>query len=337
MSTEIDHDHVASWYEHWRGSYLPSCNGGLMPTTENSGTSKVESVGFAMMIAAYMADKDTVDGLHTFYESKISECGLDAWQTSCSGIQDSGSATDGDVDVAAGLVVAHWQWPDDGYDAKVLAILEPLEEMITECDDLLAVIPGCGNWGTWGGCNETNASYYSPAFFRYFAHLSGNDIWMQLADDTHTIRDRAAHSNTGLVPDWQTTTGANYSGSRNRDYGFDAVRVAFKHALDFLFHGNEAAEAWCIRISNWANSVGVGSLKDQYYLDGGNKGGYHNMVSVGSIAVCSLANDQSVADAFVAESARMKNEGWYNDYLGVLFLLAMSGNMWAPDVIRQQD
>ena len=34
-----------------------------------------------------------------------------------------------------------------------------------------------------GGCQETNISYYSPAFFRYFAHLSGNDMWMQLADD----------------------------------------------------------------------------------------------------------------------------------------------------------
>ena len=59
--------------------------------------------------------------------------------------------------------------------------------------------------------------------------------------------------------------------------------------------------------------------------------------AVGGMAVCSLANDQGIADAFVAEATRMKDDHWYNGYLGSLYLLAMSGNMWAPNVIRQQD
>lgn len=53
------------------------------------------------------------------------------------------------------------------------------------------------------------------------------------------------------------------------------------------------------------------------------------------MAVCSLANSREIADAFVAESVRMRDDFWYSAYLGNLYLLAMSGNMWTPDTLRR--
>ena len=338
QSDKIDYDFVAQWYQNWKSKYLVDCNGMIMPSTENSGTSKVEAQGFAMISVAYMADKATFDGLYAFYKNKIqsNSCGLMAWHVSCGGVNDGGAATDGDIDVAAGLVVAHWQWPNDGYDEKLNEVLGNLKTMIADCSGgLKAVYPGCGGNFRWGGCNETDISYYEPAFFRYFAQYSGDDVWNQLADSTHTIRDNAADGNTGLVPDWQSVEGRAGAGSRSGNFAFDAIRTPFKHALDYLWNGNEKAGAWCKKITDWANSQGIGSIVDGYTLSGSRTSNNHNMAVIGSLAVCALANEQSVADDFVAEAGKMRDDFWYSGYLGNLYLLAMTGNMWSIDMMSE--
>lgn len=336
QSNNVDDDFVANWYQTWKSRYLTDCNGMVMPSTESTSVSKVEAQGFAMIAAAYMADKAVVDGLYAYYQSKVqgSSCNLSAWHTTCGGVQDSGAATDGDIDVASGLVVAHWQWPNEGYDDKARGIINNLgQRMLTECSGLTTVYPGCSGGGAWGGCDETDISYYSPGFFRYFAKISGDSRWEKLANDTNTIRDNAAHAQTGLVPDWQSVQGRPGAGSRVGHYGFDAIRTPFKHALDYLWHGTEPVRAWCEKVTNWAYGVGVGTLVDSYQLDGSPAGQYHNMAVVGSLAVCASANTQEVVDAFVAESAKLRDDFWYSGYLGNLYLLAMSGNMWHRDMM----
>lgn len=335
QSDNVDDDFIASWYETWRSRYLTDCNGMVMPSTEDRSVSKVEAQGFAMIAAAYMADKATVDGLYAYYQSKrqSSSCNLSAWHTTCGGVQDAGAATDGDIDVASGLIVAHWQWPNDGYDDKARGVISSLDRMLTDCGGLTTVYPGCSNGGPWGGCDETDISYYSPGFFRYFAKISGDNRWAKLADDTNRIRDNAANPSTGLVPDWQSVQGRPGAGSRVGHYGFDAIRTPFKHALDYLWHGNEPTRAWCEKITTWAHGVGVGNIVDGYQLDGRVAGEYHNMAAVGSLAVCASANTQQVVDDFVAESATLRDDFWYSGYLGNLYLLAMSGNMWHRDMM----
>lgn len=334
-STQVSSDHVKRWYESWSAKYLQTCNGNLRPGVDPLSKSLVEAQGFAMVAAAYMGDKPTLDRLYGYYETKLttSACGLMGWDNSCEGFADQGAATDGDIDVASGLIVAHWQWPDDGYDEKARRVVANLDHLIASCGDTLAIYPGCAGGRPWGGCNETDASYYSPGFFRYFAEISGNDAWRKLADDTHKIRDAGANPSTGLVPDWQSVSGTAGAGSRKGYYSFDAIRTPYKHALDYLWHGNEAAKNWCIKLTSWAHDhVGVSKIVDGYQLDGSQAGQYHNMAAVGAMAVCSLANSQNIADAFVAESAKLRDDFWYSGYLGNLYLLAMSGNMWTPDM-----
>jgi endo-1,4-beta-D-glucanase Y len=247
---------------------------------------------------------------------------------------DSDADSDGDVDVASGLVVANWQWPGEGYDEKARAVLSNLRRMILDCGGTSALYPGCAYGRPWGGCNETDISYYSPGFFRHFADLTGDDGWAKLADDTHTVRDNAAHPTTGLVPDWQSVSETAGSGDRKAYYSFDALRTPYKHALDYLWHGNEQARAWCEKISTWAYGVGVEELVDGYQLDGTVEGENHNLATVGSLAVCAMANTQEVLDAFVEDSAMLEDDYWYSGYLGTIYLLALSGNMWTPDIVN---
>jgi endo-1,4-beta-D-glucanase Y len=335
QSTKVTNEQVRSWYDNWKKKHLVDCNGNLMPSADNSSMSKVEAQGFAMVAVAYMGDKDVFDKLYNFYKSKTSSagCGLSGWQTNCGGVQDSGAATDGDIDVASGLVVAHWQWPTAGYDEKAKTLLTNLRKMLVDCSGKWTVYPGCSGGRPWGGCNETDISYYSPAFFRYFAEISGDAAWSKLADDTQKIRDAAANSNTGLVPDWQSVSGTAGSGSRSGNYGFDAIRAPYKQCLDYLWNGTPEALAWCKKISSWAYGVGVSSIKDGYQLSGSPSSSNHNMASVGSLTIAAMANTQEIADAFVAEAAKMRDDYWYSSYLGNLYLLAMSGNMWNPDIL----
>lgn len=335
QSTKVTNEFVRSWYENWKTKRLVECNGNLMPSADSSSISKVEAQGFAMVAVAYMGDKDVFDKLYKFYLTKTSSgaCGLSGWQTNCGGVQDAGAATDGDIDVASGLVVAHWQWPDAGYDEKARTLIANLRKVILECSGLWTVYPGCGGGRPWGGCNETDISYYSPAFFRYFAKISGDQAWAKAADDNHKIRDAAAHSSTGLVPDWQSVSGTPGAGSRSGNFAFDAIRAPYKQCLDYLWNGTPAAQTWCKKISTWAYGVGVDKLRDGYQLNGTQTSNNHNLAVVGSMAVASMANTQEIADAFVAESARMRDDYWYSSYLGNLYLLALSGNMWNPEIL----
>ena len=335
QSTKITNEFVKNWYDNWKAKRLVACNGNLMPGADSSSISKVEAQGFAMVAVAYMGDKDTFDKLYNFYKTKTggNSCGLSGWQTNCSGVQDSGAATDGDVDVACGLVVAHWQWPDAGYDAKAKTLITNLRKVILECSGKWTLYPGCSGGGPWGGCNETDISYYTPAFFRYFAKISGDTAWSKMADDTQKIRDAAANQSTGLVPDWQSVSGTAGSGSRSGNFGFDAIRAPYKQCMDYLWHGTAEAGAWCKKLSTWANGIGVTNIKDGYRLDGSPSSNNHNLAAVGSFAIAAMANTQEIADAFVAESVKMRDDYWYSSYLGNLYLLAMSGNMWNPDIL----
>ncbi|HEX2958376.1 MAG TPA: glycosyl hydrolase family 8 [Chitinispirillaceae bacterium] len=338
-STKISNDFVKSWYNNWKTKYLQVCNSIVRPGVDPLTTSLVEAQGFSMVAVAYMGDKETFDKLYEYYKLKVTTegCGLMGWKNNCAGFVDRGSATDGDIDVACALVVATWQWPDGGYKEKAKSTIDNLRKrMITTCSGKLAVYPGCGGGSPWGGCNETDISYYTPAFFRYFADVSGDESWKKLADDTQLIRDAAANSKTGLVPDWQSVDGRAGSGQRKGYYSFDAIRSPYKQTMDYLWHGTKAAGDWAKKLSTWANGVGVGSLKDEYNLDGSSRGSNHNMAAVGSFAVSAMANTQQIADAFATEVLKFRDDYWYSGYLGNLYLLALTGNMWTPEIVEKQ-
>ncbi len=318
------------WYNSYKSSsLLPECNGGIRTASENASETKVESMGWAMIIAAYMGDKTTFDGLYKFYKSKLQGHGMMAWKTTCGGISDGGSASDGDLDVAFAMVVAAWQW-GDSYKTEATKLITTVKKLIVNCSGTSVIAGGMSGSGVYGGCQETDASYHTPAFFRCFAEFTNDEAWNKLADDSYTLLNNGANKTTGLVPDWQSISGGAASGGRNHSYGFDACRVPWRIALDYLWNGNEKAKTWCTTISNWAYKIGPSKIVDGYNLDGSATGRYHNMSYVGGFAVAAMCNSQEVADAFGAEVANMSFDNyWYHGFLGNCYMLAMTGNMWS--------
>jgi len=339
MTSVISNEFVKNWYDNWKKKYLQRCNSSVRPGVDPLSKSLVEAQGFSMVAVAYMGDKDLFDSLYAYYKSKQTNegCGLMGWKVNgCDNFEDRGSATDGDIDVACALIVADWQWPDAWYREKAKELINTLKKMIVTCNDKLAVYPGCGNGRPWGGCDETDISYYTPAFFRYFAEVSGDQSWTKLADDTHLIRDAAANSSTGLVPDWQSVSGRAGAGSRKGYFSFDAIRAPYKQTMDFIWHGNQKAENWAKKLTTWAYGYGVKKIVDGFNLNGTSAGSNHNMAAVGSMAVAAMANTEDVLDAFAKEVITLKDDYWYSGYLGNLYLLALTGNMWTPEIIASQ-
>ncbi len=332
-------------YSKWKELYLVECNEGYRVICESRDETRVEAIGFGMILTAYVGDKEAFDGLYRFYQSKRTENAnnMMAWLVSCDGIDDPGSATDGDIDVAFALIVAYNQWGGDYLNEAKNVIQVIKKSVVITCDSLLVLAPGYSKASdegpTWGGCDLTDIQYYTPAFFRIFADVSGDNDWNKLADNTYTILNAAAHPKTGLVPDWQSVSGVPGGNSdRIAYFRYDACRVPWRIALDYLWNGNKQAGKWCTKVSDWANKIGPANIKDGYNLDGTeNSQGYHNSAFVGGFAVAAMCNSQAVADAFGAEmtSDQLGDEHWFIMCTRSLYLLSITGNFWKPSVSNE--
>lgn len=332
--TTITSDLVKTEYNLFRNLLVTQCNNSLRVIYSDDKTqTRGEAIGFGMILAGYMGDKETFDGLFDFYKSKLTPeaKNMMAWNVTCDGYVDKGSATDVDIDVAFALIVGFNQWGGKYLDEskQILKLLST--NMITTCSGVKILYPGY-NSGAWGGCQETDIQYYTPAFFRIFAKVSGDEIWNQLADDSYIVLNASANTETGLVPDWQTANGIGLPPSyRTAYFRYDACRVPWRMSLDYLWNGNEKAKTWCTTISNWAYKVGPANINDGYNLDGTpNNGGNHNSAFVGGFAVSSMCNNQVMADSFGAELKKINDTYWFNLSTRCLYLVTMSGNFWEP-------
>jgi endo-1,4-beta-D-glucanase Y len=340
MPRTITHEAARETYNKWKELYLVKCNDGYRVMCEGRNETRVEAIGFGTILAAYYGDREVFDGLYRFYESKRTENAnhMMAWNVSCDGINDPGSATDGDIDVAFALVVAYNQWGGD-YLARAREVIRVIKNsVVVTCDTLLALAPGYSKESdmgpVWGGCDLTDIQYYTPAFFRIFAQVSGDGDWHKLADDSYAILNAAAHPRTGLVPDWQSVSGTPGGNSRRVDYfRYDACRVPWRMALDYLWNGNEEAGNWCAKVAGWANSIGPARITDGYNLDGSeNNRGTHNSAFTGGFAVSAMCYSQAAADAFGKEmtSNRLADGHWFTMSTRALYLLSITGNFWKP-------
>jgi len=345
MSAALTSSKAQDWYGKWKTERLKPCAGrGLMPTADNNNQVKVEGMGWAMITAAYMGDKGVFDSLYMFYKSKTSANagGMMAWDVSCDGVNDEGSAADGDLDVAFGLVVATWQW-GESYLTEAQKVINNCKKLIVKCNsDTVLALAGGYNGSAWGGgCGAyTDISYYTPAFFKVFAQVTSDTVWRKLANDTYVHLARNAHPTTGLVSGWQNaSTGAAMMGpggtQNDSSYNHDASRVPWRIALDYFWNGEPRAKAWATKITNWAYGYGISDLKEGHNRNGtavsNTTAGF---AFLGGWAVGSMANDSAaVRNAFVSAVATRNDDYWYSRSTGNVYWLALTGNMWNEDLV----
>ncbi len=258
---DLDRVLQTSWRSYRQHFIAPS---GRVVIQERSGESISEGQAYALLRAVWAGDRDTFRQVYAWTCKNLSRRSgqgdaLLSWrwgrdQDGSWGILDRNTATDGDLDYALALALAARQgWrpgpdlPDYAAEAgRVLEGILSLETVSLPGGELL-LTPG--NWHEDRPPYLLNPSYFSPAAYRVFAETHPNPGWLRLRDSTYALLARLTQKlgpqkGVGLFPDWCQINGQgelNPTPGRDTHFGWEAVRLPWRLALDSLWFQEERA------------------------------------------------------------------------------------------------
>ncbi|HTQ08091.1 MAG TPA: glycosyl hydrolase family 8 [Polyangiaceae bacterium] len=323
---------IATAYATWTKNFVQS--GGKIVAPEQSGHVTSEAIGYGMLIAAAMGDKNAFDAFWGYAKSNGASGGLMNWEDG-----GSGSATDADLDQAYALLMAAAQWPSGGYDGNSLG------SRIASAD----VSGGTLTGGSQFSSANYNPSYFAPAAMRKLSALSG------FVNQNYTLVNNNIKASTAGVPtDWADKSSGAPSGpggaqvtsdiqdGNNGAMGYDAARVPFRLALDACLNSGDTSGLSAI-VTYFAGKYDSGASIDLM------KAGWYKKTDgpfstakdiqgsfIGPMGAAGMAmKNQAMLDrAFrtildILESGDF-NHTYFPSTVGLLTLLMMSGNYPAP-------
>ena len=335
-------------YTSWKNEFVTSSNacghkrvifdfysGGLGATDKSETVS--EGVAYGMLLSAYRGDQSLFDDLWAYYQANTNGNGVMNWKIKNCGVIGQNGATDAELDAAMALIVASEQWQDDNYANDAKALIKIIREKEFEGTILK---PG----DMFGGSSLLNPSYFTPAYYRVFKDYDGNDtFWDNAAAKGYDIIDLADKSNNGVVPDWCNSNGdiTNNSYTDNgKNFFFDGVRTPFRSAIDYLWHGNADAKAYCDKFNSWSSTVHGGTtvnVGSKYSETGSKLENYHNATFASCFAICAMASEandghQSYLNNGYGDVSSISPG--YGEYFNASFkaigLFVMTGNFFLP-------
>jgi oligosaccharide reducing-end xylanase len=181
--------------------------------------------------------------------------------------------------------------------------------------------------------NFSDPSYHLPAYYELWALWAheDNQFWDEAAQVSRDYFKKAAHPETGLMPDYANFDGTPYGTSDHKDFRFDAWRTLSNVAVDYAWF---AEDPWPVEQSNrvldFLASQGIDSYPNQFALDGTALSGDHSTGLVSMAAVAALAADRETGEPFVQAlwDTQIPRGQWryYDGMLYMLGLLHVSGN-----------
>ncbi len=363
--TQEELDNITTvFYTKWKAKYLKnSCGGGqyYIDFDEGNTICVSEGQGYGMMIIPLMAGYESnaklyFDGLYKFYKAHPSSINsnLMAWEqiSGCINNPDGGSdaATDGDIDIAYGLLLAHVQWGSTGdinYLQEAKNIINAI--MSSEINRSYWTVR-LGDWATSGKYNNsTRTSDFILDHFRVFKCATNNNNWDNVIDTCYSLINQMQKKyspQTGLLPDFiidvntsAKPAGADFlEGANDGNYYYNACRDPWRLATDYLLFGDERAKTAVNKINSWLITKcnnNPNNIKSGYKLDGTETATWDDATFVGSFTVGAMldnTNQQWLDDLFDKLNGYNFNDGdYFSNTLSMLYLLVISANYWMPD------
>ena len=290
-----------------------------------------EGVGYGMLLMVYFSDNTTsyqsqFDKIWNFYKSMMNENGLMVWKVGNLNTKyDQGAALDGDIDAAAALVMAYYQFGDEKYKEDAKKLIQAMKKSEFESNGLH--LPG-DKWGD-AGYNRKNPGYFDPAYMPLFALIDTEnaDFWSNTAYDANMKLYEASSNevSTGLIDDWTDKNGK----SEDDYYSYDASRAPWRNAKAVCWHGDQRALAIDKKMGKFVSGVAASSMSGPVRRASGDRGSDHNSTFVTSL-MTSLISDpsyQSKLDEYWNEAVKLGRENYFNQSLKLLNGLLVSGNM----------
>jgi endo-1,4-beta-D-glucanase Y len=349
------------FYEQWKRRYVKTaCTPGQYYIWfERNGQKQCvsEGQGYGMMITALMAGADasakaTYDGLFNFYKAHRNnhQC-LMAWaqDKDCKNI-DKSSATDGDMDIAYSLLMADKQWGSKG----AINYLEEAKKMIRAImkyeinPKTYSIILSDAIEYDSKDYFDTRTSDFMPDHFKAFERATGDKRWQKVVDNNYRLFVRMENNyspDAGLVPDFIINVNrkpipakpyfleAKYDGN----YNYNACRVPWRIATDYLTSGDPRAKAINGKINHWIRETTKGNpdnISAGYTLEGNDiKGRYFEALSfIGPFTVSAMVDKRNQqwlnATWDYLVHFKLKDYDYYDNSIKLLDMIVLSGNYW---------
>lgn len=336
------------------GYYIEAKGNGVGGATSSTIS---EAHGYGMIIFALMAGydsqaKEIFDGMYYFYKdhpSKGNSYNMSWVIDGNESFEKEYSATDGDMDIAYGLLLADEQWGSEGdinYKQEALRLIYSGIKGSDIGSNTKRIM--LGDWSS--DEYDTRSSDWMTGHLHAFYKATGDKFWTEAADTVYSlIHQMTKNSNTGLVSDFITGVSpvpdpdAGGTGEHNAvHYSYNACRYPLRIAADFAHFGTpEAAEATG-KLLSWLRSKtggSVSSIRAGYTLTGSPLNNYSDLVFNAPFAAGAITdsdNQEFLNDLW----DQMKNNDGYNEYahaLNLLSMLLISGNWWAPGQDASQE
>ena len=375
-------------YVAWRNAYLKTgCGPGRnyiyvakgntsLDTDVNKDTLTVsEGHGYGMLIFAWMAGFDVntkkyFDGMVRYWQDHPAKSNknLMAWNQvkGCKNavknpkggaVNGSGTATDGDLDIAYALLLADKQWGSAGiinYRQLAVGVIQAV--MMHEINPITHHML-LGDW-----VKPTDPKFYYAtrpsdfmlSHFRAFLAATNHGEWTNVINKTYdiikTMQARFSPA-TGLLPDFVVAiqTSARpappyfLEGPGDGWYDYNSCRTPWRIGMDFLLYGEPRARTAVGKINAWIKAKTTVKPKtppdpekilDGYKLDGAAYGKGDDLAfvaPVGVAAMASSANQVWLDKIWAGITARkVSDSDYFGETLTMLSLIAMSGNAWKP-------
>lgn len=343
---------VTSYYNSWKSSYLKSSSktsGGYYVFTdgETDGITVSEAHGYGMVITALMAGYDSnaknyYDGMYKFYKDHPSELDDDlmCWTISSSETSNSTAATDGDMDIAYSLLLAHYQWGStSGIDylseaKRVIAAIKRSEMSTYSKRTLL---------GDWDDDDySTRSSDWMAGHMRAYADVTGDNFWNAAADTIYSLIKQVRNNSTGLLPDFVVYQNAQpappgfLEGSNDGNYNWNACRDPWRIATDYAHFQTAAAKEQLMLMLDFIIDDCAGDplkISNGYTLNGGSLNNSWDAAGAFMSPFVSAAIVDSKYQGFLNDgwdAMRNSDDGYFSNSITLLNMLLVSGNWWIP-------
>lgn len=353
---------VIDYYQRWKTAFVKqNCGNGwyqiISPDADHPYVA--EAQGFGMVITATMAGADPAaktvfDGLVKYvlaHPSSITPGLLAAEQnTACQSVNGGDSATDGDLDVAYGLLLADRQWGSTGtYNYKQLAINHINAIKAGEVNPTTKLMK-LGDWSSAGDQYYwiSRSSDWMIDHFRAFRKATGDTTWDTIrANHQNLIASQQATyaPNTGLLADFVVDTNTNpkpapgevLESPDDGKFGWNACRDPWRIGNDAVTSGNAQSLAAARKLNTWIKAKTGGNpdnIAIGYALNGTQISGGSAPAFVAPFAVVAMTDSGSQTWLDALWNKMLNTSFTANDYystsIQLQVMITVTGNHWVP-------
>lgn len=345
--TEMDNA-VSSFYTGWKNAYLkPGCTNGeyYIEYINGENICVSEGQGYGMVIVAYMAGfdakaKEYFDGMYKWFKSNPSTINakLMNWRQAKGCVSNGTSAaTDGDLDIAYALLLAHTQWGSTGkinYLSEATTLISAIKEseINTTTNTLLL-----GDWATSPtSADDTRPSDFMYDHFESFNAFTKDALWNTINTNCFKIiktMQTKFSPNTGLIPDFvqkvdsaAMPVGDYFLETANDDaYFYNSCRVPWHLGTSYLINGDSRAKTAAEKINKWFKKHtdnDINKIEAGYELNGNSIEGsqYKSLLFLAPLAVSACVNKD--------------NQTWLNDLWTYTMNETVEGNDYFKNTIK---